>query len=101
MKIKYKTATGEVICMGPMPGLTAGQGETVSAVSVDIPSETLENYSFNGTTLIRKQQADIDADLIQKIDARKNRKRALLTKLGLVKQDIKALVDLIQDGHDD
>ena len=40
MKLKYVTSTGEVVCMGAMPDLTAGTGETVVDVGdVSIPKD--------------------------------------------------------------
>ncbi len=61
MKIKYKTQTGEIICMGDMPLLQAGNNEVVADVSFDIPSEPLNYFTFDGFNLIRKDQSVIDA----------------------------------------
>lgn len=58
MKLKYDVVTGEVICMGEMPDLS---GDGVVDVSFGIPSEPLNHFTFNGSSLIRKEQSVIDA----------------------------------------
>lgn len=61
MKLKYNTQTGEVLCMGEMPDLQAGNNESVVDVAFAIPSEPLNYFTFNGTALVRKDQGVIDA----------------------------------------
>lgn len=57
MKLKYNTQNGEIICMGEMPNLS---GDGVVDVSLYIPSEPINYFTFNGTELVRKSQQDID-----------------------------------------
>ncbi len=60
MKLKYDVATEEIICMGEMPNLEAGEGEAVVDVDFKIPSEPLNYFTFNGAELVRKNQGVID-----------------------------------------
>jgi hypothetical protein len=43
---------------------------------------------------------EYQASLITEKDSRKNRKKDLLKKLNITIEDIKALKELLQDGHD-
>jgi hypothetical protein len=45
--------------------------------------------------------SEYQASLINEKDARKNRKKSILQKLGMDKSDIKSLKELLQDGNDD
>ena len=63
MKLKYATVTGEIICIGNISNLTAGPGETVVDVSLEMPAEPLNYFTFNGEELVRKNQSVIDAML--------------------------------------
>ena len=49
------------------------------------------------------QSADpeFSEEQLQEKAARKSRKKAIVQKLGLTKQDIKALAELVQDANDD
>jgi hypothetical protein len=61
MKLKYNKQTGDIICMGSMPSLSANNdNEEVKTVSFDFPSEPLSYFTFNGNSLVRKNQTDID-----------------------------------------
>lgn len=44
---------------------------------------------------------DYQTHLTNEKDARKTRKQAVRTKLGLTKSELKALLEIVLDGHDD
>ena len=60
MKLKYTTADGEIICMGELPNMQAGTGETVAVVEFAVPSEPLNHFTFDGNALARKDPAVIN-----------------------------------------
>lgn len=62
MKLKYRNSDGEIICMGEMPGLTAGDGETVIDIDAAIPSP-LPHYRYNNGIVSKSAEeiAAIDA----------------------------------------
>ena len=61
MKLKYKTATGEIECIAATKDDLSEQGYTVVNVDFAIPSEPLNYFTFNGTELVRKAESVIDA----------------------------------------
>jgi hypothetical protein len=86
-KIKYKTATGEIVCMGAMPGLTAGADETVRSTEAAIPNN-LSEYTFNGSELVKKTPEVIDAEKKAKKDKRNGAYDKTKQKLALTDEEM-------------
>lgn len=97
--VKYNNETGEVIAWGAMSGLNTDPGESVMTTNTKIDS--VRNYIVKGGSLVEKNSDEKkeDADKIKdQKKARKDRKAATLSKMGLNQSDISALKDLVQDG---
>jgi hypothetical protein len=86
-KLKYKTVDGEIVAMGAMPNLSAGLGEAVVTVEDAIPS-TLSEYTFNGSGLVKKPQAVINAEVQAKKDKKTNAYEKVKSKLSLTDEEM-------------
>jgi len=103
-RVKYNTITGEVISMSSTKDTKVGTNEALLDVQTEVVPD-IQNYKVDPDLNFRKKTpAEISADTVTKDQAkadRKNRKKTIMTKLGLNKQELKALIELIEDGNDD
>lgn len=103
-RIKYNIVTGDIIAMSQTKDNKVGTNEAL----LDVPDEVktdIQNYKVDADGKFRKKTAEeIATDQASKDKDkadRKARKKNVMTKLGLDKPSLKALIELIQDGSDD
>lgn len=103
-RVKYNSVTGEVISMAYTKDNKVGPNEAILDVNDEVKAD-IQNYKVDSDGLFRvKTPLEVAQDQAVKDLAkadRKARKKNIMTKLGLNKQELKALLELIQDGSDD
>ena len=103
MKVVYKNTTGEIISIGSYVDYKTKDGESVIDVPEANPDQRTTHIVKDGT-FREKIKAERDAEKDQKDEEkqnRKDRKSAVLTKLGLTNGDIQGLLELVKDGNTD
>jgi len=100
--VKYSKSSGEIILWGAVYDVETEPGEEI--LTTDIEAVPISDYIVDKGKVREKiaaeKQADKDKKAQEKLE-RKQRKQNVLTKLGLNKNDIKALVELIEDKDDE
>lgn len=103
-RVKYNTVTGEIIYMAHTKDNIVGPNEALLDIRSDVVGDISKfKVDMNGT-FRKKTGEELAQDLASREQAnldKKTRKRAIMTKLGINKQELKALLELIQDGSDD
>lgn len=98
--VKYENETGEIIAWGAMSGLKTSPGETI--IETDMEVKDIEGYLVKSGKIVEKSSAEKKEDKLAEQaekDERKERKQAVLAKMGLDSKDVKALIEILQDGH--
>lgn len=102
-RVKYNIVTGEIISMAQTKDNKVGANEAILDVNSDVITD-IQNYKVDQDIVRPKTAAELAQDQTAKNQEkadRKTRKKSIMTKLGLNKQELKSLLELIQDGSDD
>lgn len=103
-RVKYVITTGEIVSMANTKDNKVSAGEALMDVQKDVVSD-IQNYKVDSDGTFRpKTASELAADKASKDQEksdRKTRKKSVMTKLGISKVELKALIELIQDGNDD
>ena len=103
-RVKYNIVTGEVISMAYTKDNKVGPNEALIDTNEDVVSD-IRKYKVNPDGTFRKktpQEITTDQEVRDREKAdRKERKKAVVDKLGLDKQELNTLLEIIQDGSDD